>query len=954
MFDAKIDSTSISNDNNNNNRSRSLLRQIGATLTGRSCSRHPTDTTDESPSFSLLRKKHRSFDNVNIEQRSPKSYIKRTSKTKTPISFSHRLSLLNQVKTHIIGTHKHRQTISSISNDDNKYLLLPSIMSITETKSSSIKEGDQNSIKNEIDSSSQLFPLVNTTIQNSPDKTMILNDSLNMIIDDEKQQNPTPINGINSTLSSSRLSLNKFKDQLTQRARTVMTRSPSLTAIVPNGLSVNNSNNNTEQVYWTEICIERAKDLVAKDINGSSDPYVKVLYGNEEKYATNIVLNNLNPVWNETFTFFIHDLNIPIYFNIFDYDRIGRDEPMGTTKIDLDKLPLEKLYAATLELENEQRNDGKIGIIKISITLTPKSIEFRDEALRTLTKNSQKQLLFGSRLGVNNVIIQPRRTIDVYIIKGRNLKSVDSNKLCSPYIRLKFGTNKKYRTQTIKSTSNPEWCQLFMYDTKLSELPPLELTVFDDSNASGEFIGRGICNLAHLDEERTHLIPVDLEDGAGTIDVFITITVTTALQEVTNDGENSLNVALDCIPSKLSENDFENYNFFSTLRSISTMFDVGRLEIKIYQARGLSSKDINGKSDPFCVVELDSNRLRTHTIRKTLAPIWNKSFVIPVQDIHSILQLTIYDEDINLNSEFIGKVMIPLLTIKNGEKKWMTLKDRKCIAPVKGAIEIEATFIYTNLKAVIRTFNPRQKPYYQIDEKFSVGAIKQHVTRIQNMLKGIVDLVKFIDYCFQWENPWLSFSVFMVTLIMVWNFELYMLPCALLLSLIKNAITEYRRGRFTKPYASLGDETIAVIVPPAPIDEEIIDSDVNTKEQKKSFLGVIQSIQETIVEIQGYIDMAASTLERIKNLFNFTVPWLSILFIIVLILGGILFYYVPLRYLILAFVINKFTKRFRKPKGYIDNNEAADFMSRLPSDVELMRYRELKVLTPLSPKKKNK
>ncbi|CAF1069183.1 unnamed protein product [Rotaria sordida] len=131
MFDAKIDSTSISNDNNNNNRSRSLLRQIGATLTGRSCSRHPTDTTNESPSVSLLRKKHRSFDNVNIEQRSPKCYIKRTSKTKTPISFSHRLSLLNQVKTHIIGTHKHRQTISSISNDDNKYLLLPSIMSIT-------------------------------------------------------------------------------------------------------------------------------------------------------------------------------------------------------------------------------------------------------------------------------------------------------------------------------------------------------------------------------------------------------------------------------------------------------------------------------------------------------------------------------------------------------------------------------------------------------------------------------------------------------------------------------------------------------------------------------------------------------------------------------------------------------------------------------------------------------
>lgn len=38
----------------------------------------------------------------------------------------------------------------------------------------------------------------------------------------------------------------------------------------------------------------------------------------------------------------------------------------------------------------------------------------------------------------------------------------------------------------------------------------------------------------------------------------------------------------------------------------------------------------------------------------------------------------------------------------------------------------------------------------------------------------------------------------------------------------------------------------------------------------------------------------------------------------------------------LAFVINKFTKRFRKPKGYIDNNELVDFLSRLPSDPELV------------------
>jgi hypothetical protein len=30
------------------------------------------------------------------------------------------------------------------------------------------------------------------------------------------------------------------------------------------------------------------------------------------------------------------------------------------------------------------------------------------------------------------------------------------------------------------------------------------------------------------------------------------------------------------------------------------------------------------------------------------------------------------------------------------------------------------------------------------------------------MLKSVFDVMKFIDYCFHWEQPFLSFSAFMV------------------------------------------------------------------------------------------------------------------------------------------------------------------------------------------------
>jgi hypothetical protein len=67
--------------------------------------------------------------------------------------------------------------------------------------------------------------------------------------------------------------------------------------------------------------------------------------------------------------------------------------------------------------------------------------------MRTLLKQTNQKVLAGG----NNAIILSRRTIDVFIIEGRNLMAPGGvNKLFNPYIRLKFGSNKKYRTQVLK------------------------------------------------------------------------------------------------------------------------------------------------------------------------------------------------------------------------------------------------------------------------------------------------------------------------------------------------------------------------------------------------------------------------------------------------------------------------------------------------------------------------
>ena len=48
----------------------------------------------------------------------------------------------------------------------------------------------------------------------------------------------------------------------------------------------------------------------------------------------------------------------------------------------------------------------------------------------------------------------------------------------------------------------------------------------------------------------------------------------------------------------------------------------------MYKAENLVEADIGGKSDPFVILELVNERLRTGTEYKTLSPEWNKVFTL--------------------------------------------------------------------------------------------------------------------------------------------------------------------------------------------------------------------------------------------------------------------------------------------------------------------------------------
>lgn len=153
-----------------------------------------------------------------------------------------------------------------------------------------------------------------------------------------------------------------------------------------------------------------------------------------------------------------------------------------------------------------------------------------------------------------------------------------------------------------------------------------------------------------------------------------------------------------------------------------------------------------------------------------------------------MLDVTVFDEDPNKRSEFLGRVLIPLLSIKNGEKKWFALKDKKCIHRSKGQILLEMSVIYNPIRASWRTVNPKENKLISCDQKFKRTVFVRNVMRVKGMVLEFVEVVKFVNSSFQWESIPRSMSALILFLVVTYYFEAYMLPLVLLVIFIKHCI----------------------------------------------------------------------------------------------------------------------------------------------------------------------
>ncbi|XP_066589828.1 multiple C2 and transmembrane domain-containing protein isoform X1 [Prorops nasuta] len=529
--------------------------------------------------------------------------------------------------------------------------------------------------------------------------------------------------------------------------------------------------------------------------------------------------------------------------------------------------------------------------------------------------------------------------VTIVLVEAKNLLPMDIDGLSDPYVKFRLGTE-KYKSKVSNKTLNPVWLEQF--DLHLYEDPylgqELEVTVWDrDRSHQDDLMGRTVIDLATLERETTHRLWRELEDGSGSIFLLLTISGTTASETISDLAAHE----------ETPQERGQLLSRYSLVNSLQRPRDVGHLIVKVYRGQGLAAADLGGKSDPFCVLELVNARLQTQTEYKTLAPNWQKIFTFNVKDINSVLEVTVYDEDRDHKVEFLGKVAIPLLRIRNGEKRWYALKDKKLRCRAKGncpQILLELTVVWNIFRACIRTLNPKEKKYMEPEVKFKRQVFLRNVFRLKAIIIIFIDIGKYIQSCWEWESKIRSILALVFFVLACYYFEPWMLPAAAILIILKYYLVAVVTGA---PLSSLtwshytdhdGTCDDGPSTPGADDDDDDEDKD---KEEKKSLKERLQAIQEVTQTVQNSIGYLASLAERVKNLFNFTVPYLSYLAMILALVGCAVLYFIPVRYLILAWGVNKFSRKILRPHS-VPNNEVLDLISRVPDDEELLSYRELK------------
>uniref|UniRef100_A0A669DR91 RAS protein activator like 1 n=1 Tax=Oreochromis niloticus TaxID=8128 RepID=A0A669DR91_ORENI len=190
--------------------------------------------------------------------------------------------------------------------------------------------------------------------------------------------------------------------------------------------------------------IVEGRNLPAKDVSGTSDPYCIVKVDNEVVARTATVWKNLNPFWGEEYTLHLPMGFHSLSFHVMDEDTIGHDDVIG------------------------------------KITLTKEAIGAQAKGLDcwlNLTKVDPDEEVQGEiHLGLELLKDTEKISLRCQVIEARDLAPRDISGTSDPFTRVIFN-NHSAETSIIKKTRFPHWGETLELELDPEELREEEGTV---------------------------------------------------------------------------------------------------------------------------------------------------------------------------------------------------------------------------------------------------------------------------------------------------------------------------------------------------------------------------------------------------------------------------------------------------------------------------------------------
>ncbi|KAL3512244.1 hypothetical protein ACH5RR_024961 [Cinchona calisaya] len=138
---------------------------------------------------------------------------------------------------------------------------------------------------------------------------------------------------------------------------------------------------------WVELILIEGKDLVAADLRGTSDPYVRIHYGNLKR-STKVMYKTLNPQWHQTFEF--PDDGSPLELHVKDHNALLPTSSIGDCIVEYKRLPPNQMSDKWIPLQGVRRGEIHIQVTRKVPELEKKPPDLESSSVKARQRTSKQ------------------------------------------------------------------------------------------------------------------------------------------------------------------------------------------------------------------------------------------------------------------------------------------------------------------------------------------------------------------------------------------------------------------------------------------------------------------------------------------------------------------------------------------------------------------------------------